>query len=174
MLRTRVPAALVLAFMGGAAQAQVVINEVFENPPGSVDEYWEYIELYGYPGASLDGYVIALLKGGADLNGNGIPDRPSEIDECFALDGYSIGSNGLFVLYNDTGGFSFIPDLVAPETAIAGFIATHVPTTDTPGKLANDDSSTYVLLRRRPADQPYGTSWRKDVDPDEKIGRAHV
>ncbi len=161
-----IPTLLSLALLGGAAHGQVVINEVFENPPGSVDEYWEYIELHGFPGASLDGYLIALLKGGADLNGDGIPDRPAEIDECFALDGFAIGTNGLFVLYNDILGFSFIPDLVAPGTTLGTFTQAHVPTVDTPGKLGNDDSSTYVLVRRRPADEPYGTSWRKDVDPD--------
>ncbi|MCW5775893.1 MAG: hypothetical protein KIS87_05545 [Phycisphaeraceae bacterium] len=166
MLSKSVPAVLALTILCGATHAQVVINEVYENPPGSIDEYWEYIELYGYPGASLDGYLIALLKGGADLNGDGIPDRASEIDECFALDGYSIGSNGLFVLYNDILGFSFIPDLVAPGTTLGTFTHAHVPTIDTPGKLGNDDSSTYVLVRRRPADQPFGTSWRKDIDPD--------
>ena len=167
MHRIGAHAALVLAMLAGAAHGQIVINEVFENPPGSIDEYWEYVEIYGYPGASLDGYLIALVKGGADLNGDNVPERPAEIDECFALDGYSIGSNGLFVLYNDILGFSFIPDLVAPGTTLATFSNTHVPSTDTAGKLSNDDSSTYVLVRRRPADSPYGTSWRKDVNPDE-------
>ena len=40
------------------AQAQVVINEVFENPPGIAEECdarWEYIELYGEPGFDLTG-----------------------------------------------------------------------------------------------------------------------
>ena len=81
-------AALTLA---ANASAQVVINEIFENPSGgSADDLFEYIELYGTPGMDLTGYAIALFKGGAD-DGDDIPETPAEIDEAFSLDGLSIG-----------------------------------------------------------------------------------
>ncbi|MBK7403815.1 MAG: hypothetical protein IPJ41_04070 [Phycisphaerales bacterium] len=160
---------LVLCALGQAAGAQVVINEVFENPPGGNDEFWEFVEFYGPAGMSLDGYAIALVKGGDDPNGDGIPDLPSEIDEAFTLDGLHLGANGLLVLLNDTGGGNFGEELVDPDTTIAYFTQQHIPTIDTAGKLGNDDSSTYVLLRRRPQTNSdgYPSAWRKDVDPDE-------
>lgn len=158
-----------LCALGSVASGQVVINEVWENPPGGNDEFWEYIEFYGPPGMSLDGYAVALAKGGADANDDGVPDLPAEIDEAFTLDGLTIGSNGLLVLLNDTGGGSFSEAEVDPDTNIAYFTQQHIDTIDTPGKLGNDDSSTYILLRKRPIDNFGGftTSWRKDVDPDE-------
>jgi|GEM_PF-1388336 len=173
-----------------AAQAQVVLNEIYENPPGSgaqFDSRYEYIELYGFPGMDLTGYAIALLKGGSDLAGDGIPGpRPPEfdpgeevpeIDEAFSLDGLTLGSNGFLVIYN-TNPFlnptSFLPPFFPPETNVATFQQTHIPSVDDVGRLANDGSSTYVLVRRRPnhtvvnANSVYGPgySWRKDVQHD--------
>jgi len=160
----------VLLATGSAASAQLVINEAFENPPGGSDELWEFIEFYGPPGMALDGYAVALLKGGTDTNGDDIPENPAEIDEAFTLDGLTIGSNGLLLLVNDTGGGSFSELLADPETTIAYFSQQHIPTSDTPGKLANDWSSTYALVRKRPdAGGQYGTAWRKEVDHDENF-----
>ncbi|MBZ0172281.1 MAG: hypothetical protein K8E66_07880, partial [Phycisphaerales bacterium] len=160
-----------LACLLGAGQAagQVVINEVWQNPPGSGDEFYEFIEFYGPAGMSLDGYAVALVNGGMDTNGDDIPETPSEIDEAFTLDGLTIGANGLLVLLNDTGGFSLAEDEVDPDTAIAYFSEQHIPTSDTPGKLNNDGSSTYVLLRKRPVDNfgGFDTAWRKETDPDQ-------
>lgn len=146
-----------LALLAAPASAQVVLNEVLENPPGSTDEFYEYIELYGRPGMSLDGFAVVLLKGGGDV----------EFDEAFGFDGLSLGSSGLLVLVNNTGGGSLLPAFPA-DTTVATFTQTHIPTVDTPGNLANDDSSTYVLVRRRPVvtTGPFPTDWRKDVSHD--------
>jgi hypothetical protein len=161
-----------------SAHAQVVINEVYENPPGggsTADPLTEYIELYGAPGMDLTGYAIASLKGGEDPDGNDIANVPAEIDEAFSLDGLSLGSNGILVLYNGTPAQSFIP-LFLPMAgeAAASFFDTHIPTTDTNGNLNNDGSSTYVLVRRRPNHSIVngvsvyapGYAFRKDVDHD--------
>lgn len=164
----------VVALVAAAGNAQVVINEVLENTPGSgsTEPRYEFIELYGTPGLSLDGYMIALIKGGTDVDSNDIPEAPVEIDEAFSLDGLSLGPNGLLVIYNDTGDASFIPDIVAfdfdPLTPVAGFNSLHIPTSDTAGNLANDDSSSYVLIRRRPIDATFAfnTFWRKETNPD--------
>ena len=53
-----------------AGQAQVVSNEAFENPPGSLDERHEFLEIYGEPGTDLTGYAIALVKGARDIDGD--------------------------------------------------------------------------------------------------------
>ncbi len=171
------------ACISSVAFGQVIINEVLENPPGSgsTDDVWEYIELYGKPGMDLTGYAIGLAKGGRDEDGDGIPDvaseRFAEIDEAFTLDGLTLGANGLLVLYGtNTFGVSSIPALLDPDTNSAPFSAVHIPTTDTQGKLANDNSSTYLLVRKRPnheidektGDSVYlpGYSFRKDINPD--------
>ena len=146
-----------LCGLANAAAAQVVINEVWENPPGDGDVFdvaLEYIELYGEPGTSLDGYAIGLFKGGADLNDDDFPEGFPEIDEAFHLDGLSIGPSGFLVVYNDSSGFSDIPFFLDAGVNNSGFRAQHIDppgmTVDTPGKLANDGSSSYVLMRRRP------------------------
>ncbi len=171
------------AALSAATYGQVVINEVLENPPGggTTDDVWEYLELYGQPNMDLTGYAIALIKGGRDEDGDGIPDvaseRYAEIDEAFSLDGLSLGANGLLVLYGtNTFGVSNIPALLDPETTGASFASAHIPTSDTQGKLANDNSSTYLLVRKRPnhmIDDDTGMSmylpgyaFRKDINPD--------
>lgn len=169
-MKARTVAALAaLTSIAFTSQAQVVINEVHENPPGSgTDPAWEYIELYGRPGMSLTGYAVVVVKGGNEVGAS------SEVDEAFHLDGLSIGSNGLLVLYNNTGGPSFIPSRVSAGTTLATFTAQHIPTTDTAGNFANDDSSTYILMRRRPLHSLSGSTsvyapgyaWRKDINPD--------
>lgn len=187
----------VAAILAASASAQVVISEFAENPPGggSVDETWEFLELQGRPGFDLTGYAVALLKGGFDGNGDDIPDGPfgdriPEIDEAYSLDGYEIGPNGVFVLFNDTTGISFIEPNLIPNPSFnggqpagpnnkrnlngAGFSQLHIPTVDTPGNLANDGSSTYLLVRKRVAHEIVngasnympGYAFRKDVQHD--------
>jgi len=189
--------AAVIVCLAGAARGQVIINEVFENPPGSgTDDVWEYIELYGRPGMSLTGYAVGALKGGMDSNGDNIPnvgeDGTPEIDEAFSLDGYSIGADGFFVLYNANAfGFSSISQYLTPNPAFnpglpdgpsnkrfldgASFDVTHIPSTDTPGNLNHDGSSTFALVRKRKhhsinaqGQSVYapGYAFRKDVKHD--------
>ena len=77
-----------------------MINEIFENPPGSgINETgWEYIELYARPDQSLDGYMLLVLKGGTDNDRDGIPDVEPEIDEVFDLSGCRTDGHGFFTL----------------------------------------------------------------------------
>ncbi|HPF38868.1 MAG TPA: lamin tail domain-containing protein [Phycisphaerae bacterium] len=186
---------LILAAMAcclaGVAQrtyAQVVINEVLQNPEGSNDELWEYFELYGRPGMDLTGYAIGLMNGGIDANNDGIigpGDTVPEIDEAFGLDGLTLGANGFLVIYNDTGGTSNLVNLglIDPASNVVSFTAAHIPNTfDVAGKLSNDGSSTYVLVRKRVDhsidmnnQSVYGANYffhkdvRHDVDGDGNI-----
>jgi hypothetical protein len=179
-MREHVIGAALLGLVGAAssvASGQVVINEVYENPPGSGstnDAVLEYIELYGKPGMDLTGYCIGQFKGGED-DGDDVPEEPAEIDEAFSLDGLSIGSNGFLVIYNGTAAQSLIPLFLPNEGEhSASFFDTHIPTTDTNGNLNNDGSSTYVLIRKRPFHSIVdgvsvyapGYAIRKDVDMD--------
>ena len=109
-----------LAMFAGAAQAQVVLSEIYENPAGGDDEFWEFIELYGHPGMSLDGYAVALIKGGMDPNGDGVPSEDPEIDEAFSLDGLTIGANGFLVLYHNGDGFNEVGEYLMGPFAPAG------------------------------------------------------
>ena len=188
--------------VAAAGHAQLVINEVWANPTGggSNDDRWEYIEIYGPPGMKLDGYMIASVFGGADENQNEIPgpvpqlpepwdegDELPEIDEAWNLDGQTIGSNGFFVLYNNNASSSSIPALLPAETNRATYVSRHIPTNDVAGRIKNDGSATFVLLRKRPfhtlvsngaggfVSQYDGSlgyfgntryAWRKDVNPD--------
>ena len=161
---------------------------MYLNPPGSGatnDAVLEYIELYGKPGKDLTGYAIGLFKGGRDGNMDDIPTSATEveIDEAFSLDGLTIGSNGFLVLYNGTPAQSLVPLLLPSEgEASESFVNAHIVNpNDTLGNLSNDDSSTFILMRRRPGHSivdgasvygPEYTMWKDsgiDVDFDGKL-----
>lgn len=181
--------------MGFGASAQVVINEVLENPPGSgsIEDSGEYIELYGKPGMDLTGYAIALIKGGRDANGDNVPEIVPEVDEAYSLDGLTIPESGFLLLVStNVAEFSYFgtnfgtpnpsydpgePDAVDNRRWLdaISFFAIHIPSSDTAGNLANDDSSSYVLVRKRPfhsinqdGESVYATgyAWRKETTPD--------
>lgn len=170
-MNNRNVAAAALLLAAGACQSQVIINEVFQDAPGG-DSDWEYIELYGKPNMDLTGYAVALIKGGADPDGDGIANTIAEIDEAFTLDGLSLGADGFLVLVSDPNGDAAA--FTAPSAVLSDFASQHIPTTDTAGSLANGDSSTYVLVRGRPNHSVVGGvsvygpgySFRKEPNPD--------
>ncbi len=87
-----------LAGLALAAPAQgAMINEFVANDIGTDD--YEFVELCGNPGESLDGLWLVLIEG--EGSGAGV------IDAAIALSGYVIGSNGHFVI----GGTNVSPDL---------------------------------------------------------------
>lgn len=193
ILRTTGIAASCVACAGLPVSAQLVINEIFENPPNGGDSTWEYIELAGPPGYDLSGYAVALLKGGRDNEAPfGAPEGEPEIDEAFTLDGWTVGPDGFFVIFNRTelgatGLDSFLIDnpgylFFQPESPTnkrflngASMPFLHIPSVDTVGNLSNDDSSTYLLVRKRPDHSLDGSgmsvygpeyAWKKDANPD--------
>jgi hypothetical protein len=66
----------------------IVFNELNIDNPGGADVA-EFVELYGAPGTSLDGYVIVLFEGSTNLS-----------YAAYDLDGYFLDGNGFFVLGN--------------------------------------------------------------------------
>lgn len=48
--------------LAGPIPAELYINEIFFDPPGSGDNSQEYIELRGTPGMSLDNHYLIFLE----------------------------------------------------------------------------------------------------------------
>jgi hypothetical protein len=71
----------------------VVINEVVINPPGA-DSPYEYIELRGPPGASLNNVNLVVVEG----DPQGMIASPGTFDHVVNLNGRTLGSNGLLIL----------------------------------------------------------------------------
>lgn len=192
--RLRFICALSLLFVPAAdVRAVVYISEVFVNPAGTgTDEFYEFIELAGTPGKKLDGYAIAFVSGWTTkyhpLNSINNPDPGyQEIDEFFALDGLSLGSNGLLVL---TIGLDIDHPTVLPDTNFrpdwtGDYLGGSGPGPmwngglDVPGKLENDSANTILLVRNRPGDTPANCPeqncgnlrWGKDVCHDCELFR---
>jgi len=151
--RTTIVFAVAAIASAAISSAQIVINETLHNPPGAspTEEHWEYIELYGRPGFALDGLALLVVSGGTDADRNGIPELAPHIDEAFALDGRRLGPDGCFTLYNsDARGRSELADRFwrgrAPTNA-ATFQQTALAPTGLVGRLANEGSITYLLVR---------------------------
>lgn len=79
-------AALLLVAAPVLAQ-NVVINELDADTEST--DVLEFVELYGDPGASLDGYVLVFYNGNGDVS-----------YAAYDLDGYSLDANGFFLLGN--------------------------------------------------------------------------
>lgn len=164
------PVAAAVLLPLSTADAQLVINEVFENVPGfgNIENHWEYIELYGTPNLDLTGYILVVIKGGMDVDRNGVPEIKAEIDEAFNLDGCRLSPDGFFTVVNcDDLGRSLVADrYFAPNAAYnaaqpAGplnsrwmytstFKALSIPSEQAPDRLDHDGSSTYMLIYARP------------------------
>lgn len=193
MMRASVLAALMFC---AHASAAVFLNEIFINPPGSLDDTKEYIELQGTPGMKLDGYAVAVINGGQiklhpashmppDPGVNSwfysalypdiwpISQYTPEIDEFFSLDGLQIGPNGLLVV--GIGAASQYPLLA--DAAFRRWTTLWNGGLDTTGKLANDGSTTVMLIRRRPGRTQANAGsvpmselrWGKDIEHDSEM-----
>lgn len=86
---------LLLLFMA-PVHAQMWINEVFFNPPGSPDPFQEYIEIRGTAGASLADHYLIVLENEISATAN-----PGTIEAVFDLGSLSspvLGSNGFLTI----------------------------------------------------------------------------
>ena len=96
---------MALATLGFAQSTpNVVFNELNIDNPGGGDTA-EFIELYGTPGAALDGLVLVLFEGGTD-----------DSYEAYDLDGYSLDANGFFVIGNAA---TVNVDYIIPDATIS-------------------------------------------------------
>ena len=92
-IRTASAASLALAATQTAGFAQQVhFNEMYVSHSGT--DFYEYIELIGAPGTSLDNYVVCVVEGDYGTTGS----EPGKLDRAWDLTGYSIPLDGYFVL----------------------------------------------------------------------------
>jgi hypothetical protein len=85
--------------LGSNAQAQLLLNEIVVNPPGS-DNPFEFIELKGNPGNTLNNIYVCVFEGDSASAGN--------CDLVFPLNNITLGSNGLLLIATSLG-FPNIP-----------------------------------------------------------------
>lgn len=95
-----------MGIMASPAQAVTIINELFINPPGS-DNGQEFFELSGTPGESLNGLFFLSIDGDATSAGT--------IDQAISLNGFSLGTNGLFLQRDSAAVINPSPD---PATTV--------------------------------------------------------
>lgn len=128
----------VLTSFSRIAAAELYINEIFIDPPGS-EAPREYVELRGAPGISLDNLWFIVLENENTLEGAG---NPGSIDLAIDLSGYSVGSNG-FVAMRRAANSPYVVDPLA--TVI------ELPTT-----LFENSGGTYMLIDRGAGPAPIG------------------
>lgn len=111
-------AAITVGGLSASSEAAIVINELSVNPPGS-DNLQEFVELLSTDGgvASLNGLSIIQIEGDSGATGAGT----GGIDKVIPLDGFSTGTNGLFLLGASNlqpapdPGTSVVPDDFVPD-----------------------------------------------------------
>lgn len=153
-----------------SAQAGVLLNEVFINPAGSLDNTQEFIELIGTPGRKLDGHAVVLVNGALTRYYplGSIPPWPAaqEVDEIFSLDGLTLGANGILVLTR--GATSGYTTILSDSRAVRWTTLWSSNPGDPIGGLENDGSNTVFLLRNRPgrtqARPTLPPRWVKDAE----------
>lgn len=117
-------AAFLAAGLAPAANAQAVLSEIYFNPSGT-DGGQEAIELSGTPSLDLTGWKILAIEGDGTAAG--------VVDQVLALDGSSLGTNGL-LLWRD-GATVLLP---APDAATTLKVADFSPDIE-------NGTNTYVL-----------------------------
>jgi hypothetical protein len=122
-MRLKTIAAFVAATVG--VQAQVQINEIFINPPGT-DQGMEFIEFKGAANQSLTGLHLLMIEG--DAANAGI------IDVALDLGSLSLGSNGLLLWRDSTTVLT-----PAPASGTAVHVADFNPDIE-------NGSNTYIIV----------------------------
>jgi hypothetical protein len=85
--------------LGSLSQAQLLLNEIVVNPPGT-DEPFEFIELRGNPGNTLNNIYVCVFEGDSASAGN--------CDLVIPINNITLGSNGLLFIATSLG-FPNIP-----------------------------------------------------------------
>lgn len=97
------------------ASAQMFINELFFDPPGSAaDATHEYVELRGTPGASLANHYLIFVENEDNLSHTG---GAGLIELIFDLGSRSLGSNGFLTLRQKANEFSVYGDYAVDPAA---------------------------------------------------------
>ena len=108
---TRFASQLTIESLEPRAMLTVLLNEIEANPPGGDDNRYEYVELRGTPGASLNNVYFVVFDGISSNN-------PGNADLVVNLSSSSLGSNGLLVIKSASGtGHSLAPGTTLVENS---------------------------------------------------------
>ncbi len=105
----------------------VLLNEVVVNVPGA-DSPYEYIELRGTPGASLNGVNLVIVEGDP-VSPTSIT-SPGTFDHVVNLSGRTLGTNGLLILVPPSAPWK---PSIPPETVVIDYPRLDVPPGGQPG-----------------------------------------
>ncbi len=86
--------------------ASALINEIYFDPPSGGDIAYEYIELRGTPGLSLDNHYLIFLENENNALNTG---NPGMVERIFNLNGQSIGSDGFLTLRQKGSPYTVAP-----------------------------------------------------------------
>ena len=118
---------LTFMLVGLFTQAQIVLNEILVNPPGS-DDPFEFIEVKGTPGTTINNIYLCVFEGDSASAGN--------CDLSIPLNNLTFGSNGL-ILVGSSLGYPNIPsETVFKDTLLFGI----------PGGYLENGSTTFALI----------------------------
>lgn len=113
-------------FFSYASQAQILLNEAKINPPGT-DNPFEFIELKGNPGGTVNNVYCCIIEGDSANAGT--------TDLVIKLNNVTLGSNGLYFIGTSLG-YTINPPTIFRDTLIFGI----------PGGVIESGSQTYMLI----------------------------
>ncbi len=104
-LTITIAGALLLALAQTAA-AELLINEIYFDPPSGGDSTQEYIEFRGTPGTSLDNHYLLFIEAEDNSLHSG---NPGEVDFIVDLNGRSLSSAGYLTFRQKGSPYAGIP-----------------------------------------------------------------
>ncbi|MCB0819608.1 MAG: T9SS type A sorting domain-containing protein [Bacteroidetes bacterium] len=107
--------------------AQLVLNEIIVNPPGD-DNPYEYVELRGTPGTTLNNIFLCVFEGDSASAGN--------CDLSIPLNGVTVGSNGLIFVGTSLGYPNIPSETYFKDTLLFGI----------PGGYLENGNTTFALI----------------------------
>lgn len=118
---------LIITLSSFSTKAQLVLNEILVNPPGA-DNPFEYIEIRGGAGTTINQIFLCVFEGDSASAGN--------CDLSIPLQDITLGSNGLLFVGTTIG----YPELPA-ETSVLDDLTFAVP-----GGYLENGNTTYALV----------------------------
>lgn len=120
--------ALAAGVSAGASTGDAVLNEVLANPAGT-DTGYEYFEVRGVPGSTLQNTYLLFVDG----NGN----KAGSVEVAISLGGQTLGSNGLLFITSSSNPLG----VMSPTTVLA------TSTLSSPGGSLQNATATTLLVR---------------------------
>jgi hypothetical protein len=103
--------AFIVCLSVNSVNAQLLLNELYVNSPGA-DEPFEFIELKGTPGSTLNNIYVVVFESDSGSAGNA--------DVVIPLNGVTLGSNGLLFIGTSLGYPDIPSETVFKDTLLFG------------------------------------------------------